>query len=80
METPTTSSARAWHRSLPAYAQDEVDASLLLEVDKLPERTRRRVLVGWSRAASAGLYDPSILRTIADVVTAEAPRPLLLTA
>jgi hypothetical protein len=79
METPTTSSARAWHRSLPGYAQVEVDASLLREVDQLPERIRRRVLVGWSRAASAGLYDAAILRTIADVVTAEAP-PLLLTA
>ena len=72
--------ARAWYRTLPPYAHDEFDVSLLGEVDLLPARVRREVLAGWTRAAAAGLYDAALLRTIVEVVVAEPPHPVPLGA
>jgi hypothetical protein len=71
-----TRSARAWHRSLPTYARNEIDVSLLREVDRLPGSIRREVLTKWTRASAAGLYDSHLLRTIVEVVVAEPSHPL----
>jgi hypothetical protein len=71
-----TRSARAWHRSLPTYARNEIDVSLLREVDRLPRSVRREVLTKWTRASAAGLYDSHLLRTIVEVVVADPAQPL----
>jgi hypothetical protein len=71
-----TRTARAWHRALPPYARNEIDTSLLREVDRLPERVRGEVLTNWSRASAAGLYDAQLLRTIVEVVAGEPAHPL----
>jgi hypothetical protein len=71
-----TRSARAWHRSLPTYARNEIDVSLLHEVDRLPRSLRREVLTKWTRASCAGLYDSQLLRTIVEVVVADPAQPL----
>jgi hypothetical protein len=63
-------SARAWCARLPEYDRVEVTPDLLAAVDALPPPAHHVVLAGWRRAASAGLCERAILRTIVDVVVA----------